>query len=63
MLKDLAPEGCDVDLVCGDVAKVEDVRNAFKSATIPVGGIIQDAMVLPTILVCMCRPILVGRTV
>jgi hypothetical protein len=46
VLKDLAAEGCDVDLIRGDVAKVEDVRNAFKSATMPVGGIVQGAMVL-----------------
>jgi len=46
VLKDLAAEGCHVDLVRGDVAKVEDVRNAFKSATMPVGGIVQGAMVL-----------------
>ncbi|KAF2129624.1 KR-domain-containing protein [Dothidotthia symphoricarpi CBS 119687] len=36
VLKDLAAEGCHVDLVRGDVAKVED----------PVGGMVQDAMVL-----------------
>ncbi|KAI4952622.1 Type I Iterative PKS [Alternaria rosae] len=46
VLKDLAAEGCHVDLVRGDVAKVEDVRNAFESATMPVGGIVQGAMVL-----------------
>ena len=38
--------GTHVDLIRGDVTKVEDVRRMFSSATKPIAGIIQGAMVL-----------------
>lgn len=38
--------GCNVDLVTGDIRNIEDVRRAFKSASKPIVGIIQGAMVL-----------------
>ena len=46
VLHDLSTEGCHVDLAIGDVANLDDVRRAFQKATVPVGGIIQGAMVL-----------------
>ena len=39
-------EGCEIDLVKGDVSVINDVRRAFREATLPVGGVIQGAMVL-----------------
>ena len=38
--------GCSVDLVTGDILSMKDVRRAFTSATMPVVGVIQGAMVL-----------------
>lgn len=38
--------GTSVDLVRGDITKIEDVRRAFKSASLPIAGIIQGAMIL-----------------
>ena len=39
--------GCNVDLVCGDITKIDDVRRAFALASKkPVVGVIQGAMVL-----------------
>jgi hypothetical protein len=38
--------GCEVDVIRGDVTCVDDVRKVFESTTVPVGGIIQGAMVL-----------------
>lgn len=38
--------GAHIDLLHGDVASIEDVRRAFNNTTVPVGGIIQGAMVL-----------------
>lgn len=46
VLNDLYNEGCKVDLATGDVSNLDDVRRAFKTAAVPVGGIIQGAMVL-----------------
>ncbi|KAK7744645.1 Type I Iterative PKS [Cytospora paraplurivora] len=46
ILKDLAAEGCHADLIRGDVSKADDVRRAFQSASKPVGGIVQGAMVI-----------------
>ncbi|KAL8683912.1 MAG: hypothetical protein Q9186_000123 [Xanthomendoza sp. 1 TL-2023] len=46
VLNDLYNEGCQVDLAKGDVSELEDVKRAFQEATVPVGGIIQGAMVL-----------------
>jgi NAD(P)-dependent dehydrogenase (short-subunit alcohol dehydrogenase family) len=39
-------EGCQVDLMKGDVSVLEDVRRVFREATVPIGGVIQGAMVL-----------------
>ncbi|KAJ0413691.1 polyketide synthase [Aspergillus carlsbadensis] len=38
--------GCHVDLVTGDITSLDDVRNAFNTASLPVIGVIQGAMVL-----------------
>ena len=46
VLKDIYAVGCKVDLVQGDVSSVEDIRRTFKSSSVPIGGIIQGAMVL-----------------
>ena len=46
VLKEIYAEGCNVDLVQGDVSSLEDVRRTFRSSSVPVGGIIQGAMVL-----------------
>ena len=45
-LKNIRAEGCEVDLVKGDVSVLADVQRAFKSATVPIGGLFQGAMVL-----------------
>ena len=37
-------EGCKIHCIKGDVTVKEDVKNAFKSACVPVGGIVQGAM-------------------
>ncbi|KAK8175661.1 putative PKS-like enzyme [Phyllosticta citrichinensis] len=41
-----APQGCEVQLMQGDVANIEDVRRVFKAANYPIAGVIQGAMVL-----------------
>ena len=46
VLNDLYNEGCQVDLAIGDVSDLSDVRRAFQTAAVPIGGIIQGAMVL-----------------
>ncbi|KAF2177304.1 ketoacyl-synt-domain-containing protein [Zopfia rhizophila CBS 207.26] len=46
VLKDPAAEGCHVDLIRGDVSRIDHVRRVFQNASKPVGGIIQGAMVL-----------------
>ncbi|KAL8912790.1 MAG: hypothetical protein Q9171_002248 [Xanthocarpia ochracea] len=46
ILNDLKSEGCQVSLAKRDVSDSSDVRRAFNQATVPVGGIIQGAMVL-----------------
>ena len=38
--------GTHIDLLRGDITKISDVREAFNQATVPIGGIIQGAMVL-----------------
>lgn len=45
-LMHLSSLGCQVDLVRGDVTKIDDVRGAFKVANKPVSGIIMGAMIL-----------------
>ncbi|KAI3327074.1 reducing type I polyketide synthase [Xylariaceae sp. AK1471] len=37
---------CKVDMIKGDVTCIDDVRRAFRSTSVPIGGIIQGAMVL-----------------
>lgn len=39
-------EGADVQLMVGDVSRLEDVRDVFSKAVRPVAGVIQGAMVL-----------------
>ncbi|KAL3424012.1 beta-ketoacyl synthase domain-containing protein [Phlyctema vagabunda] len=46
VLHDIYAEGCQVDLVKGDVSLLEDVQRTFGASSVPVGGIIQGAMVL-----------------
>lgn len=46
VLKNIYAQGAKVDLVRGDVSVLEDVRRTFKSASVPIGGVIQGAMVL-----------------
>lgn len=46
VLKDIATEGCRVELFEGDVSNQEDVNRAFKGVTFPIRGVIQGAMVL-----------------
>ena len=46
VIHELCTEGCQVDLAIGDVSNLDDVRRAFQKAAVPVGGIIQGAMVL-----------------
>ncbi|KAJ5809731.1 polyketide synthase [Penicillium pulvis] len=38
--------GCHVDQVTGDITSLDDVRHAFTTASMPVIGVIQGAMVL-----------------
>lgn len=46
ILRDLVSLGAHCELVQGDVAEKEDVRRAFQQSAIPIGGILQGAMVL-----------------
>ncbi|KAK5988830.1 Highly reducing polyketide synthase pspA [Cladobotryum mycophilum] len=45
-IQELRTLGCDAVLVAGDVAQLEDVERAVKSATKPVRGVMQATMVL-----------------
>ncbi|GFF95380.1 hypothetical protein CNMCM8927_008449 [Aspergillus lentulus] len=38
--------GCHVDQITGDITSLDDVRHAFTTASLPVVGVIQGAMVL-----------------
>ena len=38
--------GCHLDLIKGDITRIEDVRRAFQSSCKPIVGVIQGAMVL-----------------
>lgn len=55
VLKDIHAEGCQVVLVKGDVSVADDVRRCFKLATVPIGGVIQGAMVLRVSIHDSCR--------
>ena len=46
VLKNIHALGCEVDLIKGDVSILADVQRVFNSATVPIAGIIQGAMVL-----------------
>ncbi|KAL5372036.1 hypothetical protein DPSP01_013809 [Paraphaeosphaeria sporulosa] len=46
VLLDLHALGASPTLITGDVSKMEDVKKCFQSASPPIGGIIQGAMVL-----------------
>ncbi|KAL5456401.1 hypothetical protein PMIN06_003908 [Paraphaeosphaeria minitans] len=46
VLRDLHALGASPMLITGDVSKREDVKRGFQSASPPIGGIIQGAMVL-----------------
>lgn len=46
VLKDIYAQGCQVDLVQGDVASEVDVKRAVRKASASIAGIIQGAMVL-----------------
>ncbi|KAF2119266.1 hypothetical protein BDV96DRAFT_596010 [Lophiotrema nucula] len=45
-IKNIRAEGCELDLMRGDVANYADVERVFKEATLPIAGVIQGAMVL-----------------
>ncbi|PNY20705.1 Polyketide synthase [Tolypocladium capitatum] len=46
VLRNIYAQGAKVDLVKGDVSILDDVRRTFKSASVPISGVIQGAMVL-----------------
>lgn len=46
VVKEIQSLGCEIDLLTGDVSIKEDVVRAFGQTTVPIGGIIQGAMVL-----------------
>lgn len=46
VLRNIEANGCRVTLVKGDVAKEDDVQRCFSESPVPVGGVVQGAMVL-----------------
>ena len=46
VLRNIYARGCKVDLIKGDVGSLADVRRAFEQSSMPIGGVIQGAMVL-----------------
>lgn len=46
VIKDVEAQGCAVELLQGDVADEDDVRRCLGSTSVPIGGIVQGAMVL-----------------
>ncbi|KAK0702400.1 reducing type I polyketide synthase [Lasiosphaeris hirsuta] len=46
VVKNIRALGAHIDLLQGDVANTEDIRRVFKETAVPIGGIIQGAMVL-----------------
>ncbi|KAI5862010.1 reducing type I polyketide synthase [Durotheca rogersii] len=46
VVEDIRALGSNIDLLRGDVSNLEDVRAAFKATSVPIGGIVQGAMVL-----------------
>jgi hypothetical protein len=51
VIKQITALGCHIDLLVGDVTKLEDVTKVMQSTTVPVVGVIQGAMVLRVSLV------------
>lgn len=45
-IQNIQAQGCEVDLIMGDVSVLADVQRTFKEATVPIRGVIQGAMVL-----------------
>ncbi|KAL9115464.1 MAG: hypothetical protein Q9227_000785 [Pyrenula ochraceoflavens] len=45
-IRNIEAEGCGLVLVKGDVTVKNDVKHAFSSAPVPIGGIVQGAMVV-----------------
>jgi KR domain len=48
--------GCQVDESKGDVSISEDVRHAFRESSVPIGGVIQGAMVFRVSVVLLHAP-------
>ncbi|KAK5992001.1 Highly reducing polyketide synthase [Cladobotryum mycophilum] len=46
VIKTIKALGAHIDLLQGDVTDVEDIRRVFKETKVPIGGIVQGAMVL-----------------
>ena len=46
VIRNIQAEGCKIHLVKGDVTIKDDVKRAFRSAAVPLGGIVQGAMVV-----------------
>jgi NAD(P)-dependent dehydrogenase (short-subunit alcohol dehydrogenase family) len=46
VVKNINALDCQIDLLKGDVAVYEDVKRCFGETTVPIGGIVQGAMVL-----------------
>lgn len=46
VIANVEAEGCKIHAIKGDVTKVEDVKAAFTCAEVPVGGVLQGAMVV-----------------
>ncbi|KAK3356488.1 reducing type I polyketide synthase [Lasiosphaeria hispida] len=46
VVKNIEALGAHIDLLQGDVANTDDIRRVFKETAVPIGGIIQGAMVL-----------------
>lgn len=45
-IESIQAEGCEVQLMVGDVSNIQDVRRVLQEAKYPVAGVIQGAMVL-----------------
>ena len=45
-IRNIEAEGCKIHVVKGDVTVKEDVKRAINSAAVPIGGIVQGAMVV-----------------
>lgn len=45
-IKSVESEGAEVQLMIGDVSRLEDVKDVFSKSIRPIAGIVQGAMVL-----------------